>query len=87
VPVVLIGHSNSMNPDANGNINQTVTVVVSALAGKDIANAKTYAASLELKVAGSTVFTTPGPGSSIPVALRVKQGTTFVSQVGGNITW
>jgi len=86
-PVVLIGHSQVLVPDANGNINQTVTFTVQALAGKDLANAKTYAVSLEMKIAGSTVFTTPGVGSAFPVELRSKQGTPFVPQVTGSITW
>jgi hypothetical protein len=87
VPVVQTGHSPVMVPDANGNINQTVTLTVQAIAGKDLANAKTYAVSLELKVEGSAVFTTPGVGSSAPVELRSKQGTPLVAQVTGNISW
>jgi hypothetical protein len=57
------------------------------LAGKDLANAKTYACSLELKVAGTTVFTSPSVASNAPIELRVKQGTPLVAQVNGNITW
>ncbi len=86
-PLALAAHSVPLRPDANGNINQTVTVVLQAMAGKDITNAKTYAASLELKVKGSTVFTTPRYGNDAPIALRSKTGTPFVSQVSGNITW
>ena len=86
-PVVITGHSQVLVPDANGNINQTVTFTVQAIEGKDLANAKLYAVSLEMKVAGSNVFTTPGVGSTIPVELRSKQSTPFVAQVTGNITW
>jgi hypothetical protein len=87
IPVVQTGHSAVLVPDANGNINQTVTVTVQAMAGKDLANAKTYACSLELKAAGSNVFTTPGVGSTVAIELRSKQGTPLVAQVTGNITW
>jgi hypothetical protein len=80
------GRSNSARPDANGNINQTVTVTVQALAGKDLANARNYSCALGIKFVGVDGWGNPSTVSTHP-ELQPKAGAPFVSQVYGTITW
>ena len=85
-PVTITARSATLVPDANGNINQTVTIIATALPGKDIANAKTYSAALGLKFTGVEGYGNPSTAST-HIELQPKPGTTFVPQVYGNITW
>jgi len=70
-----------MVPDANGNINQTATIVVNA-----DPTAKTYMVTLALKFPGVSDFGVPGESNS-HIELVPKPGTTFEPMVQGNITW
>lgn len=79
--------SNAMVPDANGNINKTVTITVQAVAGKDIASAKTYLCTLGIRPNGAPGLTQPKIGSDAPIELQAKAGKPFDSQVTGNINW
>jgi hypothetical protein len=85
-PVSTTGRSNSVRPDANGNINQTVTITVQALPGKDLSNAKSYSCALGIKFVGVDGWGNPSTAST-HVELQPKAGTPFVSQVYGTITW
>jgi putative cell wall-binding protein len=80
------GRSSSARPDANGNINQTVTVTVQSLAGKDLSTATNYSCALGIKFVGVDGWGNPSTAST-HVELQPKAGTTFVSQVYGTITW
>lgn len=80
------GRSNSVRPDANGNVNQTVTVTVTALAGKSLTSATKYNCTLGLKFPGVTDFGVPGPGGTY-IELQPKPGTTFQGVVEGTVTW
>jgi len=80
------GRSNSVRPDANGNVNQTVTVTVTALTGKSLASAKKYMCSLGLKFPAVSDFGVPSSGSS-HIELQPKPGTPFEGVVEGTVTW
>jgi len=84
--VSMTGRSNSARPDANGNINQTVTVTVQSLAGKDLSTATKYSCALGIKFVGVGDFGNPSPGST-HIELQPKAGTPFITQANGTITW
>ena len=84
--VTSIVRSSSARPDANGNINQIVTVTVPAQAGKDISAATKYSCTLWIKYVGLDGWGQPGT-SSTHVELQAKAGVPFVSEVTGNINW
>ncbi len=86
VTVSTQGRSNPVRPDANGNINKTVTVTVTALTGKSLSSAKKYICSLGIKFPAVSDFGVPGAASS-HIELQPKPGTTFESVIEGNITW
>lgn len=79
-------YSPAVHPDANGSINQTVTVVLPATF--DWSSAKFYNAFLEFKTAGNNEFAQTQPaGSDCPIALQAKPGTQFNPVTTGDITW
>jgi hypothetical protein len=80
------GRSNSVRPDANGNINQTVTITVQALPGKDLSAATTYSCALGIKFIGVEGWGNPSTAST-HVELQPKPGAPFVPQVYGHVTW
>jgi|GEM_PF-2084155 len=80
------GRSNSVRPDANGNINQTVTITVQALPGKDLSTATSYSCALGIKFVGVEGWGNPSTAST-HVELQPKPGAPFSPQVYGTITW
>jgi hypothetical protein len=75
-----------LHPPSDGNINQTVTLVISADPGKDLAAAKFYGAAMSFHV-GSNTSAIPSQSADTPVGYKAKDGTPFTQNVTGPINW
>jgi hypothetical protein len=71
---------------ANGNVNQTVTIVVTQKTGEDITLANSYNVLLGLNSAG-VHGEIPSQSPDMYIRYRAKEGTQFVPQLSGPITW
>jgi hypothetical protein len=82
----VVGTSNTSirNIPADGNVNQTVTLVVTQSSGEDITLATSYTAAFSLQVPGNT-SAMPSQSPNTPVNCRAKEGTVFVQSVSGEI--
>jgi hypothetical protein len=67
---------------ANGNINQTVSVVLTEIQGLDITKALSYSATFTIYLKNGNMST---PSSSGSVEFRPKEGTLFVPLVRGDV--
>jgi hypothetical protein len=72
------------NP-ADGNINQTATLVVTQAPGKDITKATYYTVAFLITANGSAE--TPSQAPDAPIQARAKEGTAFTQTVQGTFTW
>jgi hypothetical protein len=71
---------------ADGNVNQTLTLVVTQESGQDITLANSYAAAFTLIVPGNA-SAIPTQSPDTPVNYRAKAGTPFVREISGPIAW
>jgi hypothetical protein len=70
---------------ANGNINQTVTVVAEQVPGQDITKAMNYSVVFDIIANGQRK--TPGQDASFPIEFRAKEGTPFTQIVRDDVSW
>jgi hypothetical protein len=80
---IAYGRTDTSCPDS-GDLNQTVTVVLTQDPHCDITTAVRYIVVFSLGVKGTYYIPSPTQEN---IQARVKEGTTFVPQVSGNITW
>jgi hypothetical protein len=70
---------------ADGNINQTATIVVPQAPGHDITKATYYTVAFLILLNDSAE--TPSQSTDAPIQARAKEGTAFTQTVEGTVAW